>query len=355
MIRHLLAPALGLALGACSAPRRSSAPVAPVAPGAASAPPHGGRAPLTAGRFAWQSPLGRDHPLAGRIWSRGRWITEGELAAEARGARYVLLGERHDNPDHHALQARLVGVVAAGGRRPIVAWEMIEAGQQRELDAFVAAHPTDVAGLGTALRWRERGWPAWSLYQPVVAEAQRYGLPLRGAAMPDARARAIAKEGLAAIEPERVVALGLDRPLDPSLGASLRSELVASHCGMLPERAVATMAVAQRARDAELAVRLAEGDRGGGGILIAGAGHVRVDRGVPAVLRARSPGASILSVAFIEVEAAKASPEAYADAFFAPSLPFDAVWFTPGVEADDPCEGFRTKPASPRAPEVSPP
>jgi uncharacterized iron-regulated protein len=72
-----------------------------------------------------------------------------------------------------------------------------------------------------------------------------------------------------------------------------------------------------------------------GAVLIAGTGHVRTDRGVPAYLRLRRPDATVASLAFLEVDRRRAAPAHYAD------LPYDYVWFTPGTDDTDPCERFR--------------
>jgi hypothetical protein len=87
------------------------------------------------------------------------------------------------------------------------------------------------------------------------------------------------------------------------------------------------MVLAQRARDAMLADNLLATTRDGA-VLIAGVGHVRVDRGVPAYLRAREPGAVIAAVAPLEVRDDWTRPLDYA-ASLDGTLPYDWVWFTP--------------------------
>jgi hypothetical protein len=79
-------------------------------------------------------------------------------------------------------------------------------------------------------------------------------------------------------------------------------------------------------------------------VLVAGAGHVRTDRGVPIALAALAPDARVLSVAFVEVRDDRQDPGSYAERFGAATLPFDFVWFTPRVDDSDPCERFRTAP-----------
>ncbi len=72
--------------------------------------------------MSWKSPLGRNHPLTGRIWdvSSEQFIDRETLVKRLAGADFVLLGERHDNPDHHMLQAEVLRSLIAVGRRPAV-------------------------------------------------------------------------------------------------------------------------------------------------------------------------------------------------------------------------------------------
>jgi uncharacterized iron-regulated protein len=43
------------------------------------------------------------------------------LTESARKARFALVGEKHDNPDHHQLQAEVIAMIAGAGRKPVVA------------------------------------------------------------------------------------------------------------------------------------------------------------------------------------------------------------------------------------------
>jgi len=76
-------------------------------------------------------------------------------------------------------------------------------------------------------------------------------------------------------------------------------------------------------------------------VLIAGAGHVRKDRGVAALLARLRPRQKVVELAFAEVSDDADQPYEYADAFAAPRLPFDYVWFTPRENMQDPCERFK--------------
>ncbi|MBI2897865.1 MAG: ChaN family lipoprotein [Deltaproteobacteria bacterium] len=280
--------------------------------------------------------MARDHPLAGRIWDapRGRWIDETTLVAGLTGARFVLLGEKHDNRDHHVLEARVVSRLARAvlPRRPAVAFEMLEVDSQAAVDAAVAASPTDPDAIARAVEWHHGGWPEFATYRPVFQAALDLRLRVVAANLPAPKARALVREGLGSLPEGEAARLGLDRPLPDAVRAAMARELNDAHCGMLPEHMLDGMVLAQRARDATMADMLAS--QTGGAILVAGAGHVRKDRGIPSLL---DGGAAAL--AFEEVAPDRTDPRDYA-ARWDSALPFDYVWFTPVATSDDPCAGM---------------
>src|SRR5262245_22228094 len=69
---------------------------------------------------AWQDAAGAGHPLAGRIYqvSTGRFVDRTVLVGDLGRADFVLLGERHANPEHQRLQAVLVEALEKQGQRP---------------------------------------------------------------------------------------------------------------------------------------------------------------------------------------------------------------------------------------------
>ena len=291
---------------------------------------------------SWQASVGREHPLVGKIWdvAAGRFVDETTLVRRIAQARYALLGEKHDNPDHHTLQARLLRALTAGGRRPAVAFEMLTPAQAAPLARHLAARPRDAAGIGAAVAWGASGWPEWSMYEPIAEAALAAGLPIVVANLDTERVRAASRQGVRALDAALVQRHGLDTTLPESVRLSMVEEIRDAHCGHALDNVVDAMLVVQRARDAQMADALATAPGTGGAVLIAGAGHVRNDRGVPAYLRRIAPTARITSIAFLEVDPKRTDPESYG-ARFGDRLPFDYVWFTPAVDDQNPCEKFK--------------
>ena len=284
-----------------------------------------------------QSPLLRDHPLVGTIWDpdAGRALTPEQVAQRLAEADVVLLGERHDNADHHLLQAWAVSALAAAGRRPAVAFEMIPRDHADALAGYLAAGGT-AEGLGEALEWTERGWPDWAIYRPIAEAALAEGLVMLASDLPEAKRRQISERGADALPDGLRTDWALAQPWPEEMTQSLLLELSRAHCDVAPPEAFAGSAEVQRARDAAMADSLLHALQGAdGAVLIAGAGHTRPDRGVPWFLAARAPEVDSISVAFREVEAGRTDPTAYGD-----QGGHHVIWFTPRHDDVDPCEAF---------------
>jgi uncharacterized iron-regulated protein len=294
-----------------------------------------------AGR-TWVSTLDRKHPLVGKIWDgrAGRFVDEAALADALTGADLVLLGEVHDNPDHHLLQARFVRTVVAAGRRPALALEMLTSDLQPALDVARARTPREPEVLADV--WKQGGWPDFDLYRPVLAAGLDAALPLVAANLPRAEVRGLVMKGLDAADPALRRRLESGPALPPEAIQELRAEMKASHCGELPDAMLDPLVLAQRARDATLAARLAGASRERGGILIAGKGHVRT-RDVPAWLAIDAPGRKVVSVAFVEVDPGLKAPADYVEEFGKGPFPYDFAIFTPGTAREDPCEKMRER------------
>jgi uncharacterized iron-regulated protein len=165
------------------------------------------------------------------------------------------------------------------------------------------------------------------MYEPIVDAALRARLLLVAANLSDTTTGALRRGGVAALDPAVAARLGLDRPLPDDVRQRIATDIRDGHCGHLPEPAVDSFVVVQRARDAHMAAAMRDAGADGA-VLIGGAGHVRRDVGVPRAL----PEGEVASVAFLEVRADTTTP---------PVLAVDYVWFTPRVDDRDPCERFR--------------
>src|SRR5919197_5092223 len=88
----------------------------------------------------WHIGMGQDHPLVGQIWDveAARLIDTTTLVQRLTNGRFVLLGEKHDNPDHHRLQAWILGALLDAGRPPAVGFEMFAVDDGPAIARYVA-------------------------------------------------------------------------------------------------------------------------------------------------------------------------------------------------------------------------
>ncbi len=253
------------------------------------------------------------------------------------GNAIVLLGEVHDNAEQHRLRLELLRRAFAAGWRPAIAMEQFDVERQADIDRARREQPRSALHLidqATTTRGASSGagWN-WAFYQPYVALALEYDVPLLAANLAAADTRRIARGGLtASFDDQRLAALGLDRPIAAEWQQAQEREIDRGHCGALPTTIVPRMAQAQFARDAVMADVLRQHSQRGA-VLLAGNGHVRRDLGVPRWLGAEA--ARVFAVGLLERDEAPTLPNA-----------FDAALRTDAAERADPCAGFKP-PATP--------
>lgn len=298
-------------------------------------------------RGAWVSPLAREHPLVGRVFdvARGESVGAGDLRDAVVGADVVLLGEQHDNVDHHRLQAAVLREMVAAGLRPAVAFEQLDLEDQPAVDAVLRERgDADAAALATTLAdrvdWANSGWPPFDEYREIFEVALDAGLDVRAANLSrQAMSHVLSHAEGAGSQAPSAAAPRVELP--DAQRAIMAAGIEESHCGYANERMVAAMIEAQRRRDDVMARVLADACAEGAAVLVAGFGHARGDHGVPLYLRDRAPGARIVSVGFLEVLPDLTTAAGYADVLGVEQLPFDYVVFTPRGDDEDPCEKFR--------------
>ncbi len=257
----------------------------------------------------------------------GAAVSNSELLRRIGAADFVLVGELHDNAIHHQVRGALL--TASASRRPAVVFEQFArssgpipppaAGQEKE--PWLDANGFD-----------RKNW-GWPLHAPVVDAALAVGRTLWGSGLSREMLRSVVREGTAAA-PAELQGLIEQSPLDSVSRAAIDAELMEGHCGKLPASMMPGMRAAQEVRDAAMAYAMLAGGTTGPTWLIAGNGHVRMDMGVPRLLRRAVPGKAILAVGLMErgtaeAMAGQASGELY-----------QVIIVTPPAQREDPCAGL---------------
>jgi uncharacterized iron-regulated protein len=241
---------------------------------------------------------------------------------EMAGYDVVLLGETHDNPDHHDNQR---AIVASLKPRAIV-WEMLTQEQAEKVTESLIA---DKAGLDRALDWANTGWPSFDMYYPVFQ-----ALPAAksfGGHLPRDAARLAFKTGIEAAFGDEAKAYGLTEPLERVEQSARETSQMRAHCDAMPEEMLPNMVDIQRLRDAILARAIvnAFAETGGPVAVITGTGHARKDWGIPVYLVRVAPELTVYALGQSEDGHSVGA--------------FDFVLDSPKVDRDDPCAAFKDK------------
>lgn len=286
-----------------------------------------------------------DGTAPGLAPSSSQTAAQPALPSPALDADFLLLGELHDNVAQHRLRLRWLETLADA--HPFaLALEQFDADRQealdraRETDSREArsADPPDLASrahrIAEAAGFDFNGWN-WDLYRPVIELALRRGLPLVAANLSPADTSRVTQR--------RAPAAPAPRGWGEAESEAMRESIREGHCGLLPERAVDAMAVAQRTRDARIARALADAHARTGlpVVLLAGNGHLRSDIGVPRHLAELRPGDRIVSIALLE--RADASDRARAADDGPDGGRFDVVVRTSAQPREDPCVALRER------------
>jgi uncharacterized iron-regulated protein len=246
------------------------------------------------------------------------------VADRARTAEVLYLGELHDNPLHHVIQARVLETVVLGGGRPAVAFEMVPETRQAALEDAVRG-PAGPAEVDRQLGWAARGWPDFTMYWPLFDLARRHALPVVAADLDPALTRRVSRDGIGAAG-EAQARLRSALPDDPARDRSLVRRIRQAHCDRVSESRAARMLESWHARNVVIARRIAEAlERAPQVVVIIGSGH-QSPGGVPEQLDALRRGTRQLVVALVE-DAASAATD----------VTGDVVWRTPARPRPDPC------------------
>ena len=256
-------------------------------------------------------------PVAGDIQDlrSGQVLTAPELIERLAKAERLIVGEQHDNRDHHQLQLWLLQ--ALGQRRPqgSLLLEMLTPDQQLRVNdvRHTSTPPIDLPG---ALAWQS-GWD-WDLYGPIVRFALGQPYPLLAANLDNSEVRAFYAQPLA---------LSGSRSNAPSVKDELLAQISGSHCGLLPKSQMPAMLAVQQQRDRRMAERLRAAPEPS--LLLAGAYHARKDVGVPLhVLDLGEPEAP--TVLMLAQRGSEVTPAMA-----------DYVWYTPAMPTPDYCDEMR--------------
>lgn len=208
-----------------------------------------------------------------------------ETLASARGAQVVLLGENHDDADHHRWQLHTLGMLLAMRGKLVIGMEMLPRSAQPVLDRWVAGE------LGEAELLRQTQWnKVWGydadLYLPILHFARLHRLPLIALNVDRSLIRDVGAKGFAAVPADRREGVSDPAPATPAYRTLLRRWFEQHPNGADAEDpgAFDRFVEAQLLWDRAFAEALVQASKRQPGALVVGiigSGHLRSAHGVP--------------------------------------------------------------------------
>lgn len=246
------------------------------------------------------------------------------LLSQAQRSKYVLLGEIHTNPTHHANQLRVVQRLFGWGIHRYIFFEMLDPNFNPVLMKYQRdGAPSET--LQNALQWSVRGWPIWPSYFPLFEAARTHNFDIRGANIPSDLLPYVTLYGGLAFPRRQRNEIGL-RKDDPFLGDRDIMSTLIQQSHRVEGEIVPALVIAQYAKDAHMAYELSQSSTRS--ILIAGNYHVQNNIGVPVHLAKHDPRASVVSVGMIELTHETPEPSAFFESTPKELRDYDFLWFT---------------------------
>jgi uncharacterized iron-regulated protein len=285
----------------------------------------------------WESPRFQSHPLVGTIYDTltEQTLTETQLLERLKQHPIVLMGEKHDNPDHHQLEQRIAAAYLTTPTDQMV-MEMIA--YPTYLGTKISNDSTTLfdedQALKSLLNWDAQGWP-WGDYQAVIRAVSGQSI-IRGGNVDKTELKAMYQGGVP--NTHRFASMS---DIPDSVKTRITDQIFISHCEMMPKEHLGPFVEMQLAKDASMASTLKEGAKLGAErqLLIAGSFHTDKEVGVPLHLKAK--GLESVTLTLIEVEEDKPKISDYLK-----TSGSDFLWFTPATEEVDYCAKMRSHQSS---------
>lgn len=258
-----------------------------------------------------------------------------EMAATAADAQVVYLGEEHRNHHHVDAAIRLLELLRAHDRTPLLAMEMFAWDGQAALDTYLQDAPQPREAFLRSAHWEQNWGGPFEPYEPLVAYGRTHGLRIFALNPPRSLVRLVAQRGLtpALAEPE-MARWGMHQERfadDPAYRTRLLAQLQQCHGGLSPD-AYERMLDASVFRDEGMAKTIvtqlqASGDGSGPIVSYTGGGHIQYQLPVPNRVQRRL-GRATPQVTVYMTSYDPARPEDV-QALLRPEPIADYVWLTP--------------------------
>ena len=134
----------------------------------------------------------------------GKKISFDQMIREIRDKKIILIGEHHNDPQHHKFQLRIIRALYEHGIPISVGLEMFRATNQKELDRWVSGNVPLKKFL--PLYYHNWNFP-WPLYEDIFLFCRDKRIPLVGLNVPPEVPSKVAERGFSSLTKEELAQL----------------------------------------------------------------------------------------------------------------------------------------------------
>jgi len=303
-------------------------------------------------------PVKRQDPLIGAIIdARTSEPVEFDTLIQRISTHDVIyLSEKHDHPDHHAMQQRVIKNLIEKGLDTLIGFEFFSMEDTPDilnfLDSAKAPHSKEMTKIVETDLRKKLGWdtqpdPMWAYYYDLLALARDKGLEAAGLDLPETLKKRITRKGMGGITPLEKEGIFSTPPPGQAYKDYMFSIFKAVHCGMGNEQMQAKLYdtwLARNDRMAQAVTKLKHHHKGPL-VVIIGGGHTEYGLGVMDRVAVLAPHLRQVNFAFREISPAPSELWEYLIPLdlegYPKAPPADFLLFTQRVSYEDPCETFR--------------
>ena len=246
------------------------------------------------------APIAADLPKGG-IVKTSRKAGFLEMIDDLAGADFVYVGELHDDPDHHLAQLRIIEHLHARGRLHAIGMEQFQRPFQKVLLDYTAKR-IDEAEMLEKTEYKKRWGYDYALYRPILEFARKWGIPVLALNVEDEIRSKVSEGGQEALSEEQRRSLPAIDTSDEVYKNSL-THIYKAHLKKdeeFDQQKFDRFFLIQCLWDQVMADTIVRWSRrlpkNAQVVVLAGTGHIRNHRGIPAAVEGRVGGVNMTVV-----------------------------------------------------------
>lgn len=127
-------------------------------------------------------------------------LTDAKALRRLQDARIVLVGEHHNNVDHHLAQLKVIQALHRAGKKVAVGMEMFRRDSQQALDQWTSGRMEEQKFVDI---FNDNWTFGWKLYRPILTYARDHHIPVVGLNVSRKITLQVAYHGFQSLTPEQ--------------------------------------------------------------------------------------------------------------------------------------------------------